>query len=144
MMEEQIRKSWFKRNWLWFIPTMGCLTLIVLFFLGVGALVFGVTNMISESTPAQYAIEKASENTSVIELLGEPIVKNGMASGNINFSNNTGDADLRIPVSGPKGEGFIRVVGESYDDEWTYEKLYIVIKETNEKINLLEKSLEGD
>lgn len=144
MMEEQIRKSWFKRNWLWFVPTMGCLTLIVLFFLGVGALVFGVTNMISESTPAQYAIEKASENTSVIELLGEPIVKDGMASGNINFSNNTGDADLRIPVSGPKGGGFIRVVGERYDDEWTYEKLYIVIKETNEKINLLEKSLEGD
>ena len=144
MMEEQIRKSWFKRNWLWFIPTMGCLTLIILFFLGIGALVFGVTNMISESTPAQYAIEKASENTSVIELLGEPIVKDGMASGSINFSNNTGDADLRIPVSGPKGEAFIRVVGERYDDAWTYEKLYVVIKETNEKINLLEKSLEGD
>lgn len=142
-MEEQIRKSWFKRNWLWFVPTMGCLTLIVLFFLGIGALIFGVTNMISGSTPAIYAIEQASENTSVIEFLGQPIEQNGIASGSINFSNNTGDADLKIPVSGPKGSGLIIVVAERYDDEWTYDKLYIIIKETKEKINLLDKSLEG-
>jgi hypothetical protein len=73
IMEEVRQKSWFKRNWLWFVPTMGCLTLIVLFFLGIGSLIFGITNMISDSEPAQYALERAAESTVVIEALGEPI-----------------------------------------------------------------------
>ncbi len=142
-MEEQIKKSWFRRNWLWFVPTMGCVTLIILFFLGIGALIFGVTGMLSEATPTQYAIEKASENSIVIESLGSPIEQKGLVSGSINFSNNNGDADLTIPVRGPNGKATIRVVAEKVDGEWYYDKLYIILKESKQKINLLEKSLEG-
>lgn len=144
-MEEQPQKSWFKRNWLWFVPTMGCLTLIILFVLGIGTLIFGVTNMMSESTPTKYAIEQASKNSIVLERLGGSIEQKGMISGSINFSNGgDGDADLTIPIRGTNGRAIIRVVAEKYDDQWTYEKLYVSIKETNEKINLLDKSLEGN
>jgi len=144
-MEEQPQKSWFKRNWLWFVPTMGCLTLIILFVLGIGTLIFGVTNMMSESTPTKYAIQQASKNSIVLERLGDSIEQKGMISGSINFSNGgDGDADLTIPIRGTNGRAIIRVVAEKYDDEWTYEKLYVSIKETNEKINLLDKSLEGN
>lgn len=142
-MEEQQQKSWFKRNWLWFVPTVGCGTLIILFFLGVGALIFGVTGMMSESTPAKHALDKASENPIVIEQIGTPLEVKGMVSGEINFSNNSGDADLVIPVAGPNGKARIRVVAEKVDGEWYYEKLYIVLKDNNQQVNLLDKSLEG-
>lgn len=142
-MEEQVNKSWFRRNWLWFVPSIGCLTIIIVFILGIGALLVGVTSMLSDSTPSMYALERASKNEYVLQVLGEPIEQKGMTTGSINFSNGDGNADLRIPIRGPKGNAVLRVVAEKTDDEWTYEKLYVIIKNTNEKINLLEKSLEG-
>jgi len=141
-MEEVQQKSWFKRNWLWFVPTMGCLTLIVLFFLGIGSLIFGITNMISDSEPALYAVEKASAAPKVIEILGEPIVQEGMSSGSISFNNGDGDADLRVPISGPNGKAIVRVVAEKYDDEWTYEKIYVLLKGGDQKIDLLKQKLD--
>lgn len=141
-MEEVQQKNWFKRNWLWFVPTMGCLTLIVLFFLGIGSLFLGITSMISESEPAQYALEKANENPIVIEALGEPVIKDGIISGSINFSNDDGDADIRVPISGPKGTAIIRVVAEKYSDAWSYEKLFVVLKDSDKRINLLQEKLD--
>jgi hypothetical protein len=141
-MEQEIKKSWFKRNWLWFIPTMGCLTLIILGILGVGTLIFGVTKMLSNSTPSTYAFEQAVKNRKVISLLGEPIEKRGMASGNISYSNNDGKADLNIPIIGSKGKGTIVVKATKTDGVWSYETLYVYIKETRERINLLAKVLE--
>ena len=172
-MEQVQQKSWFKRNWLWFVPTMGCLTLIVLFFLGIGSLILGVTSMISDSEPAQYALEKASTNpivlealgepiekdgmasafivteintsrghSIVLEALGEPIEKDGMASGSINFSNDEGSADLKIPISGPKGSAVIRVVAEKYDDSWNYEKLYVFLTDLDNKVDLITGKLD--
>ena len=140
-MEEVQQKSWFRRNWLWFVPTMGCLTVIVLFFLGIGTLIFGITNMISDSEPAQYAIEKAAESPIVIEALGEPI-EDGIASGSISFNNGDGDADLRIPISGPKGSATLRVVAEKYDDSWSYEKIYVILSDSRQRIDLMQEKLD--
>ena len=143
-MEEQVKKSWFRRNWLWFVPSMGCLTIIILSIFGIGALFFGITNMLAGSAPSEYAFEKASENKQVVRFLGKPIEQKGMITGSINYSNGDGNADLRIPVKGPKGKAVLKVVAEKSDGVWTYEKLYVIIKSTNEKINLLDKSLEGN
>ena len=143
-MEEQVvQKSWFKRNWMWFVPTLGCGTLIILGIFGIGALFFGVTKMISGSTPAQYAVEQASQNERVIELLGTLIEQKGMTTGSINFKNGSGDADLQIPIQGPKGKAVIYIVGEKFADTWTYSRLLVKIKGSQERINLLEKVLEG-
>lgn len=48
-----------------------------------------------------------------------------------------------IPIKGSKGKASLIIKGEKEDDTWEYQKLYVLIKETNEKINLLDKSLEG-
>jgi hypothetical protein len=120
---------------------MGCLTVIVLFFLGIGTLIFGITNMISDSEPAQYAIEKAAESPIVIEALGEPI-EDGIASGSISFNNGDGDADLRIPISGPKGSATLRVVAEKYDDSWSYEKIYVILSDSRQRIDLMQEKLD--
>ena len=133
------QKSWFGRNWLWFIPTVGCLGFILLIIFGIGAAIFGVSNMINNATPVEYAIEKASTNEKVIEWLGESIEKDGIPSGNISFKNDNGEVDFSIPLKGNKGEGTLIIRGIKVNGEWVYEDLYVRIKETQEEINLLEQ-----
>lgn len=139
----EIKKSWFGRNWPWVVPVGGCLTIILLFIFGIGAAIFGVSKLITNSTPYSYALELAKDDPNVISILGDPIETNGIMSGSLSFENNDGEVDIKIPIKGPNGEGSIIVIGEKYDGEWIYEKLYVLIKETNEKVNLLEKALEG-
>ena len=142
-MEEIKRKSWFGRNWLWVLPVGGCLTIIILFVLGVGAIFFGVSEMFTSSTPYSYAVERAFENKEVTRVLGKPLETDGIISGNISLENDDGEADFKIPIAGPNGKARIVVVANKTYGKWVYEKLYVLIKETHEEINLLDKDLEG-
>ncbi|WP_298754097.1 cytochrome c oxidase assembly factor Coa1 family protein [uncultured Psychroserpens sp.] len=143
-MEHVRQKSWFGRNWLWVLPVGGCLGVILLFVFGIGAAIFGVSKIIKESAPYEYAVEAAKSNSDVQLALGEAIDTDGLFEGNITINNSTGEANLKIPIKGEKGKGTIVVLAEKDDEGWQYEKLYVLIKETQEKINLLEKSMEGD
>ncbi len=148
-MNEQQEKSWFSRNWMWAVPVggcgCGCLLLVLLFVFGIGAAIFGISNMISNSEPVEYAIEKATTNDIVVVILGDPIKKHGIPSGNISLDNNDGEVDFTIPLKGNKGKGTLVVKGIRVDGKWVYEDLYVRIKETQEEINLLEntKALES-
>ena len=93
----------------------------------------------TNSTPIEYAIEQASKNELVTENLGEPIEKYGIPSGSISLENDGGDVDFSIPIRGDKGDGTLVVRGIKVSGEWIYEDLYVIIKETQEEINLLEK-----
>lgn len=141
-MEEVRQKSWFGRNWIWVVPVGGCLTLIIIGLIFIGTLFFGVTRMFKNSTPYEYALEQASQNREVTLILGDAIESDGIISGNISIDNNSGIANFSIPIKGSKGEARIYVVAEKRNGEWIYEKLYVLIKETQEEINLLEKELE--
>ena len=144
IMEQVRQKSWFGRNWLWVLPVGGCLGVILLFIFGIGAAFFGVSKIIKESAPYEYAVESAKDNVDVQKALGTSIDTDGLFEGNITINNSTGEADLKIPIKGEKGKGTIVVLAEKDDEGWQYEKLYVVIKETQEKINLLEKTMEGN
>ncbi len=143
MNEYVQQKSWFSRNWIWVVPTGGCLLIIILFAFGIGAAIFGVSKIFTSSAPYEYAVEQASKNPSVIELLGEPVETAGIMQGNISTTNDSGEVNIKIPLKGSKGKGSVTIKGEKIDGEWFYEELYVIIKETNEKINLLDKTLEG-
>ncbi len=138
-MEENIeRKGWFGRNWKWAVPTGGCLLIIVLIVAFVGTIAVGVTSMMSDSQAYIDAMEMVKNNPEVMERIGEPIETNGMSGGSINYSNGFGEAELTIPIKGPKGEATIRVEGQGKDTNWTYDTMDVYIDETNEIINLLE------
>ena len=139
-MEEQRQKSWFARNWGWVLGG-GCLTLIVLFFLGIGTIFFGVTKMFSSSEPYQHAMESTINNKDVIAILGEPVETDGMMNGSINLGGD-GDADFKIPIKGPKGSGRIVVKAIKDYGEWGYSKLYVQFQGDYEVINLLESETE--
>lgn len=137
-MEHQVQeKSWFSRNWPWVVPVGGCLTMIVLFFVFLGSVVFGVSKAFSESTPYKDALEKINQDDYVINILGEPIESNGIMSGSFNYTNGKGSADISIPVKGPNGTAKLYIVGSKKDDQWTYSELYVIIHETDEQIDLL-------
>ena len=142
-MEVQKQKSWWGRNWPWVLPVGGCLTVILLFVFGIGAIFFGVSKALKNSTPYEYAVDLATNHPDVIEIMGEPVETDGMLSGNISLDSSGGDVDFTIPLRGPNGEGTLVVIGDKIDNEWIYEKLYVLIKENNEQINLLDKNLEG-
>ena len=140
-MAEQ--KSWFNRNWLWFIPVSGCLGIILLIVFGVGAAFFGVSKILNNATPVEYALEKVNENDRLALILGSPIEKNGFPNGNISFHNNDGEVDFSVPIKGSKGEAYLIVKGIKTNGEWIFEDLYVEIKETQEQVNLIERTLES-
>lgn len=137
------RPSWWKRNWKWAVPVGGCLSVIVLIIIVIGAGIFGVSKMFSGSEPYAYGLEQAQSNEQVIELLGTPIETYSIMQGSINYSNDDGEADISIPIKGPNGKGKIYVVGEKRNDIWTYLELEVRIEENNETINLLDEDLNG-
>lgn len=142
-MENAKQKSWFGQNWPWLIPVGGCLTVILLFVFGIGAIIFGVSNAVKNSTPYEYALERTQNDNEVIAALGGSIETTGILSGNISLAADGGEVDFMIPIKGNRGTGEIYVLGEKIDGEWVYEKFYVLIKDTGEEINLLDKVLEG-
>lgn len=119
--------GWWSRNWKWFVP-VGCLTLILLFCLFL-ALIFGVVMTSMKSSDAyKQAVATARANPVVVEKLGTPIKEGFFVTGNINVQNNSGDADLTIPISGPKGKAVIHAVARKSVGKWEYSRLTVAIE----------------
>ncbi|KAA3621633.1 MAG: hypothetical protein DWP94_10115 [Flavobacterium sp.] len=139
-MEELVeRKSWFNRNWKWVLPTGGCLLAIILIVAFAGSIIWGVTSLMSDSQAYQDAMDAATNNPKVVRLLGEPVEPDGMTGGSVHYSNGYGTAELTIPIKGPNGKGTIRVEGSGVKENWTYEKMEVLIAESDEIIDLLEE-----
>lgn len=152
-MEVIQNKSWFQRNWPWVVPAgccgCGCLGFILIFVFGIGAAFFGVSSIIDKaskkienSTPVSYAKEKAFNHPEVIKHLGDSIKMYGIPSGEISLNNNDGRVDFSIPIKGNLGFATIIVRGIKVDGNWVYEDLYVIIKDTQQQINLLQKTLQ--
>ncbi|WP_298547406.1 cytochrome c oxidase assembly factor Coa1 family protein [uncultured Aquimarina sp.] len=137
MAEHTQQKSWFSRNWPWAVPLGGCLTLIIIFCVFLGSVIFGFSKAFTNSTPYQDGFIKAQEDEYVVQMLGEPIETNGIMNGSLLFENNEGSVDISIPIKGPEGEATIYVVGTKQNDIWTYSELYVIIDKTNEQVDLL-------
>lgn len=131
------KKSWFSRNWPWVVPVGGCLTIIVIFFVFLGSVIFGVSQAFTNSDPYKDALAKAQEDEYILEILGEPIETNGIMNGSLKFENDEGSVDISIPIKGPDGEARVYIVGSKKDDTWTYSELYVILDETNEQVDLL-------
>jgi len=136
-MEVHVQKSWFARNWGWAVPLGGCLTIIIIFFIVLGSVIFGVSELITESVPHKDALAKVNNDDYVVDILGEPIETDGIMNGSLSYKNNVGSADISIPIKGPEGEAKLYVVGTKKGDQWTYTEMYVIISETDEQIDIL-------
>jgi len=119
--------NWWSRNWKWFVPT-GCFTLILLFGLFI-ALIFGVVLGSMKSSDAyKQAVARARANPTVVEKLGTPIAEGYFVSGNINVQNDSGNAELQIPISGPKGKAVIHAVAVKSAGQWEFSRLTVTFE----------------
>ncbi len=133
------RTHWWGRNWKWFAPT-GCLGLLllatglILVFMGI---VFGA---MKSSDAYKTALAKAKADPRVVDTLGSPIKAGFFVSGKTNVSGSSGQADLTVPISGPKDKGTMYLVASKFAGEWTFSKLVVEVEKTGERIDLIEKS----
>ena len=128
--------NWWTRNWKWFVPT-GCLTIIVLFLAFIGSILMIVFSAIKSTDPYKDALARAKMHPAVIEALGSPIKEGFFVSGNTNVNGASGDANLAIPISGPKGKGTIYAKATKSLGRWSYSDLVVEIQATGKRIDLL-------
>ncbi|MCK5161281.1 MAG: PLDc N-terminal domain-containing protein [Candidatus Aureabacteria bacterium] len=136
-VEEKQDINWWDKNWKWFVPA-GCLTIVLIFFIFIGALFVGISSIMKGMNVYKYPMKLVNQNEGITELLGSPIESTFMMQGDVSTKGDSGIADLLIPVKGPKGTGTIYVSAEKNLGQWEYITLEIKIKSTSERINLIE------
>ena len=136
------RPGWWSRNWKWFVPTgcclgtlLGIILSIAIFGMGIVGLVSGISKILKSSEPYQTAVARAKANDKVVTALGTPIDE-GFPMGKVNTNNDSGEADLSIPLTGPKGKCTVYVVGTRTAGTWTYSKMSATITGTGDEIDL--------
>ena len=86
------------------------------------------------------ALARAKTDPSVIEALGSPIKDGVLVSGTSSVNGASGESNLAIPISGPKGKGTIYVSATKSLGRWNYSGLVVEVGQTHERIDLLQKS----
>src|SRR4051812_428590 len=119
-------------KWL-FIGCGGGLVLMVALVCGILALAFGA---LRNAEVVRMAVTRASANPEVRAALGTPLKTGWMVSGSINVSGPSGNADMSVPVSGPKGSGTIYLVARKSAGQWTFQQLEVAVGERPERIRL--------
>lgn len=137
-----VDKSWWKRNWKWFLPTSIVLILLLFWVILTSTIDGSVTDIAqaySDNSLHEKAIEKAKTNKRVLEVIGkiEPIDKLAILEGNAIYSNNNNSVELSIRVKGSKGKGKMDISADKIGNEWQYKKINIRIKNPKDEIQIL-------
>jgi hypothetical protein len=125
-------KGWFSRNWKWLVPT-----LLIVFFVLPLALLGSVFAAMKNSDAAKESLLRAQSNPLLVQKLGMPMEEGWLVSGSINVSTTSGDADLAVPISGPKAKGKIYVTAHKSAGVWSYSVMEAAIEGSDQRINLL-------
>ena len=136
---QQQQKGCLGRNWKWMLP-VGCLGLIlggVALFVGI---FFVAMSAMKSSDVYQGALKAAQAHPAAQERLGEPIEDGWLVKGSVKFDATGGNADLEIPVSGPKKSGTLYVRAINPDGTWMFERLDLV-PEGEGTISLLDRNV---
>jgi hypothetical protein len=111
----------------------------MLFVVFVGSIVLIVFSAVKSSDVYKDALARAKTHPAVIEALGSPVTEGLLLSGNTNVNGASGEANLSIPVSGPKGKGTIYVAATKSLGRWNYSGLVLEIARTHQRIDLLQR-----
>jgi hypothetical protein len=96
-----------------------------------------VFSAIKSTEPYKDAFARAEMNPAVIEAIGSPVKEGFFVSGNTNVNGAASEANLVIPISGPKGKGTIYAKAAKSLGHWSYSDLVVEIQATRNRIDLL-------
>ena len=133
------KPNWWKRNWKWFVP-LGCFTVVLLLFVFAGSIIVIAFSAMKSTDVYKEALARAKTDPAVMEALGSPIKDGVLVSGNSSVNGASGESNLAIPISGPKGKGTIYVSAIKSLGRWNYSGLVVEIGQTHERIDLLQRS----
>jgi hypothetical protein len=131
--------NWFHRNWIWVVSVASALGLAVF-----GGFVFAVflfvMRMMHSFGAYQEAMTRARQDPALIAAIGTPIEEGLWVSGKISENNQTGRADLTIPLSGPQGRATLHLRASKSGGAWKFSDLRAKVDATNQRIDLLNET----
>jgi hypothetical protein len=119
---------------------LGCFSVVLLLFLFAGSIIVIAFSAMKSTDVYKEALARAKTDPTVIEALGSPIKDGVLVSGNSSVNGASGESNLAIPISGPKGKGTIYVSAIKSLGRWNYSGLVVEVGETHERIDLLQRS----
>jgi hypothetical protein len=119
---------------------VGCLSVAALFVVFAGSVVLIVFSAVKSTDVYKDALTRAKAHPAVIEALGSPVTDGFLVSGNTNVNGASGETNLSIPISGPKGKGTIYVAATKSLGRWNSSGLIFEIAKTHQRIDLLQGS----
>jgi hypothetical protein len=131
-----MEKSWLERHPGWKIP-LGFLILILLIVVFGGVVMTIITTSFHSSDVYKQAMIRATSDPQVRAQFGEPLQAAWLISGELHVSGSTGNANLSIPVSGPRGGGVIRAVAFKSAGAWRFTYLQVNVAGQTNCIDLL-------
>lgn len=125
-------------------PVLRGLGLFLLLLAVAGALVVGgVTALLRTENPYTIAFERAESHPALIAALGEPIEPGWLPSGRVQIHEDTGAAQLEIPVRGPRGGARLHVRARRRADAWELLELRAVLDD-GRSLDLLDPRSEAE
>jgi len=143
-MEQEIKQSWWKRNWKWALPTGGCLTIIIIAIAFISYGVYQVADKITEGTNLfafMGVIQEVQKSAEVRETLGTPIRFEGLEEQSYDPSESN-HLDLDFEIQGKDQNGQLKVLAEKTEEGWNYTTFTITALETGEVIDLKDQANE--
>ena len=104
---------------------LGCFTVVLLFLAFVGSIVVIVFSAMKSTDVYKEALARAKADPAVIEAA-------------------SGESNLAIPISGPKGNGTIYVSANKSLGQWNYSGLVVEVGQTHQRIDLLHKPAQSN
>ena len=119
---------------------LGCFTMTLLSLAFVGSILLIVFSAMKSTDVYKESLARAKADPAVLEALGSPIKDGFLMSGNTNVNGASGESNLAIPISGPKGKGTIYVSANKSLGKWNYSGLVVEVRQTHQRIDVLQKS----
>jgi hypothetical protein len=115
---------------------IGCGVVVVLIAAFCAVIVVFVFGAMKHSNVYKGAVERAQNDPRVKAALGEPVETGWWVSGSVHVDNGSGNGELTIPLSGPKGSGKLHAIATLENGDWKYERLSVK-PERGDRIDLL-------
>lgn len=119
---------------------LGCLSVLVLGCLFVAGVMVVANTMMRSTDAYRLALEAAQREPSVTAELGRPVRAGWLTTGHFEVRGPSGEANLEIPLSGPRGSGTLHVRASKSAGKWSFSKLNVRVSGRHAPLDLLAAS----